>query len=364
MSRRQYLLMVELFGRTWSRAALLERVGDISQIGGARLVTFADGPEMGVLAAELRTGTGLAFTVLPGRGMDIGFAEYRGMPLCWRSSTGEIAAARYEPQGEGWLRGFSGGLMATCGLTTAGWPSTDHGQDLPLHGRASYLQARNVYVDGEWQGDEYVMWAQGRTRESVVFGEDVRLTRRVWARLGESRLFVDDVLENLSHTDVPLMLAYHFNVGFPLLDDGCELLSSAHEIEPITENRDAALTNASHYGPPRADWQAAVLVHRMRAASDGWATTAFVNRQLGLGLYIKQRPEQLKWLWQWKQLGLGAYVAGVEPANCFGRGRADDRQRGPLEFLAPGEQRAVSLEVGVLDSVHAIADISNAVRSA
>ena len=36
------------------------------------------------------------------------------------------------------------------------------------------------------------MWVQGRTRETVVFGENVRLTRRVWARLGESRLFIDD----------------------------------------------------------------------------------------------------------------------------------------------------------------------------
>jgi hypothetical protein len=342
--------MVELFGRQWSRAAILERVGDVSQVGGARLVTFADGPESGVLAAEVRTGSGFAYTVLPGRGMDLGFAEFRGVPLCWRSSTGEVAAAHYEPEGEGWLRGFSGGLMATCGLTTAGWPSTDQGERLPLHGRASYLQARSVYVDGEWQDDEYVMWVQGRTRQTVVFGEDLRLTRRVWSRLGENRLYVDDVLENLGHSSAPLMLAYHLNVGFPLLDDGSELVSSTLDAEPITADRDAALRDAAHYGPPRADWQATVLVHRLRAGEDGWARTAFVNRQLGLALYVKQRPDQLPLLWQWKQLGQGTYVAGVEPANCFGRGRADDRERGTLQFLAPGEKRAFSLEIGVLDS--------------
>jgi Domain of unknown function (DUF4432) len=83
-----------------------------------------------------------------------------------------------------------------------------------------------------------------------------------------------------------------------------------------------------------------------------------VNRRLGLGLYVKQRPDQLPWLWQWKQLGLGTYVAGVEPANCFGRGRADDRQRGTLQFLGPGERRAFSLEIGVVDSPGAISDLS------
>src|SRR5690349_12268545 len=115
--------MTRLYGRSWSRSELLERVGDVSQLGGARLVTFVEGPEAGVQAAEVRTGSGLNFTVLPGRGMDIGFAEYLGAPLCWRSPVGEVAAAFYEPSDYGWLRGFGGGLMVTCGLTTAGWPS-------------------------------------------------------------------------------------------------------------------------------------------------------------------------------------------------------------------------------------------------
>jgi hypothetical protein len=336
---------------------LLERIGDVSQVGGARLVSLGDGPEAGVAVAEFRTGSGFAFAVLPGRGMDIGFAEYQGMPLCWRSPTGEVAAAFYEPEGEGWLRGFSGGLMATCGLTTAGWPSTDLGQALPLHGRASYLPARNVYVDGEWQGDDYVMWAQGRTREVVVFGENVRLTRRVWARLGESRLYIDDVVENLGHTTVPHMIAYHFNVGFPVLDDGSELISSADEIQPLTEDFVPAMATRAVYGPPIADAKAAVLIHRPLADADGWAHTALVNRRRGLGLYIKQRPDQLPWLWQWKNPAQGAYVAGVEPANCFGLGRADDRARGTLQFLEPGQQQTYNVEIGVLESAQAIADL-------
>jgi hypothetical protein len=339
--------VAELFGRQWTAAELLQRVGDISQLGGARLVTFAEGPEAGVVAAEVRTGSGLAFTVLPGRGMDLGFAEYRGTPLCWRSPTGEVAAAFYEPDGEGWLRGFSGGLMATCGLTTAGWPSTDEGQAQPLHGRASYLPARNVYADGAWEGDQYVMWVHGRTREAVVYGENVQLTRRVWARLGESRLFVDDEVQNLGHASVPHMLAYHVNVGFPMLDDGSQLVSSQRQVEPMTEDSADAVDDYASYGPPRGDWQAKVLVHRPRADVDGWAETALVNPRLGLGLYVKQRPEQLPFLWQWKQLGQGTYVTGIEPANCLGRGRADDRARGTLQFLEPGERRTYNIEIGV-----------------
>jgi hypothetical protein len=79
---------------------------------------------------------------------------------------------------------------------------------------------------------------------------------------------------------------------------------------------------------------------------------------LGLGLAIMQRTDELPWLWQWKQLGYGAYVGGVEPANCIGRGRAEDRARGTLQFLEPGSTRKHSLEIAVLDSVQAIDDFA------
>ena len=54
--------MARLWGREWTREELEQRVGDVLQIGGVRLVELADGKERGVRAAEFRTGSGLAFT--------------------------------------------------------------------------------------------------------------------------------------------------------------------------------------------------------------------------------------------------------------------------------------------------------------
>ena len=53
--------MAELFGRHWTRTALLQRVGDISQLGGVRLVTLSEGPGVRVQVAEVRTGSGPGF---------------------------------------------------------------------------------------------------------------------------------------------------------------------------------------------------------------------------------------------------------------------------------------------------------------
>ena len=117
--------MPKLFGRSWTRSELMKHVGDIDQIGGARRVTLAEGNEAGCDAVLFRTGTGLTFTCLAGRGLDISSAEFCGRSLCWRSQTGDTAAPYFEPDGLGWLRNFYGGLMTTCGMSYAGAPHAD-----------------------------------------------------------------------------------------------------------------------------------------------------------------------------------------------------------------------------------------------
>ncbi len=48
-------------------------------------------------------------------------------------------------------------------------------------------------------------------------------------------------------------------------------------------------------------------------------------------------------------MGKGAYVVGIEPANCNGLGgRAATRAKGWLPVLEPGESRAYHLALEVL----------------
>ena len=170
--------MIKLHGATYDKRQLLRHIGDISQIAGIKQYQLTEGNESGVNGVDFRTGSGLNFTVLPDRGLDISYAEYNGLPLCWRSGTGDVAPAYYEPQGFGWLRGFSGGLLTTCGMTHVGEPDENgsHG----LHGRVSHIPAKNVWVDSRWEGNRYMLWAQGKVTETAALGENVCRTRRVW----------------------------------------------------------------------------------------------------------------------------------------------------------------------------------------
>src|SRR5918999_6338288 len=181
---------VELFGRSLTGWELLRRVGRLDQVAGIEPLVLDDGSARGVRALRVRTGSGLSFTVLPDRGMDLGGAEYRGVPLAWLSHTGVVAPSFHEPEDEGWLRSFGGGLLVTCGLQNVGPPGERDGERLGLHGRISHTPASNVAREERWDAEGCALLARGQGRASRVFGPNLVLRRTVSARLGETKLRV------------------------------------------------------------------------------------------------------------------------------------------------------------------------------
>ena len=342
--------MINLYGQPMNRGDLMRRIGDISQIAGMRHYELLEGNERGVEAVDFRTGSGFSFTVLPGRGLDISYAEYRGIPLCWRSTTGEIHSAYYEPQGMGWLRGFFGGLLTTCGMSTIGAPSEDEGEEWGLHGRISYLPARNVWLDSKWEGNRYTMWVQGKVRETSMFGVDLCLTRRIWAKMGESKLHIYDIVENLGYEAVPHMYLYHINIGYPLLDEDAELIAPSTRVQPRDEIAAQGIDEYARFQPPTPGYQEQVFYHEMNPDADGHVHVALVNRKLEMGLYVRYHPSQMPRFIQWKMMGEGTYVLGLEPSNAWVEGRAKERERGTLPFLEAGGRRHYETEVGLLTS--------------
>ena len=350
--------MVQLYGRTWTRKELATYTGSSSQLGGVRMMEVADGMGRGVRVAEFDTGTGFKFDVMLDRAMDIGVTSYQGMPLAWNSCNGIKHPAYYDKDGEEWLRNFLGGLMCTCGMTYVGAPCVDDGQVLGLHGRVSNLAASNIWVDGGWRGDEYEMWARGKVRQAIMYGEDILLTRRVSANLGESKLVIRDTVANEGYKTTPHMMLYHCNFGFPLLNQGTELVAPSKKVIP----RDAAAApdvDRHHiYAGPTEGYKEQCYYHEMAADESGFVTAMLVNRTLmngqGLGAYVRYRQAELPRFIQWKMVSVGTYVTGMEPANCYVEGRDKDRERGILQFLEPGEQREYVVELGVVVGAEAI----------
>lgn len=356
--------MPEIFNRRYEKSELLKKVGSIRQLGGVKKYELAEGREKGVEVVEFRTGSGLMFRALPGRGMDISLADFRGAPLAWLSPTGETAPEHFEPEGLGWLRSFFGGLLTTCGLTCIGDPSEDEGEELGLHGRISNIRAENVYAGGEWVGDEYVMTASGKVSEACVFGPNISLYREIRAKLGSSKLEIVDSVENEGFSTSPHMILYHINIGFPVVDEGSELISPAARVNPLNEQAAGEPDLFGRFHGPSKDYEKRLYSHEMPRDKSGKTTVALVNRNFGdgLGVYLSYDVKELPFFIEWKMNGEGEYVVGIEPANALVGGRKTERENGRLQFLEPGERRNYRLELGVLESADEIDSLEENIK--
>ncbi len=351
-------MMPNLFGRTLSRSQLERYTGASWQVGGIRHLRFVEGVEDGTDVIQFDTGTGLTFNVLPGRGLDIASAKYCAASLSYDTPTGEAHAAHFDPQGIGWLKTFFSGLLTTCGLTWAGAACDDQGVVLGIHGRYSHIPCRYLKTGDEWIGNTRRLWVAGEIRESVIFGPNIVLRRTISTEIGSNTITIEDAVRNEAFEPVPHQLIYHINIGFPVLDENTELLINS-KWRPRDAEAEKGKELYNHFETPKAGYAEKAYYHDIVSDKKGFCHSALVNpkfaNERGIGVHVRHRKKELHRFCQWKMMGAGTYVCGLEPANCSVQGRAHDRADGALVFLKPGEERNYLVEISVLPDNDAIA---------
>lgn len=338
---------MELFGKTYSAEELRQMVGTIDQIGGVRLGELADGNERGLRVADFYMASGLTFSVLLDRGMDIGPAAFQGAPLAAHFATAYGHPTYYEPQGTGWLRTFAGGLMTGAGMAWMGAATQDKGESLGLHGRLSHIPATHVSTGAGWQGDQYAIWVEGQVRETVLFGYNLLLKRRISTTLEGTSLRIEDEVTNEGFTPAEHMMLYHCNFGFPFVSPDSCVEVDADEIVPRDAVAEPGLDRCHQFETPQPGYQEQVFFHAVRPDNTGYAQAKLANEALGLAATVRYRAAELPILTQWKMMGAGEYVCGLEPGTAWVTGRDKARERGQVITLQPGEQRHYALEIGV-----------------
>ncbi|TPK47890.1 DUF4432 family protein [Mesorhizobium sp. B2-5-4] len=362
--------MVELYGKTLSRRQVAERSGMLSQFAGVRLMTLGDGVERGIRMLEFRTGSGLRFTALVDRALDIADCDYRGQAIGWHSPSGFRNPGLHEYEGEGglaWARSFSG-LLVTCGL--------DHilaREDVPadsynypgkktvlhsLHGRVGTIPARLTGYGERWDGDRCVLWAEGLVQQSAVFAEDLHLVRRIEADVGGNEIRLSDRVVNHGFNRTPHMYFYHVNVSHPLLDEGSRYLAPIRDVVwagHAGERYEAQRVGYRTVPAPQPSFSEQVWQHEMAADAHGEVPLAVVNDRIGLGLELVTRKDQLPCAYQWQNFQAGQYALGIEPSTHHVLGDLAARERGEMIWLEHGENRAYDAVFRVLDGAGEIA---------
>jgi hypothetical protein len=345
------------------------KVSHLSQLGGIETSILDNGPGKGVRIAWFNTGSGLRFKVVLDRTMDIAEAFFNQHSLAWISHPGVTAPNPAAFAATEWLRSFTGGLLTTCGLSHAGPPEEDESDPRGIHGRIGNLQAELVsVVQPDMRNGTLEMGMSGVTRESRVFGPSLEMARSISARLGEAKIRISDEVRNCGNEQVPHMLLYHFNCGWPLVNEGTGILwKGAWESRGLS--MDDALFREGHdfrTCPPPMDahkggGEACGFID-MAADREGNSICGLYNPGLNLALSIRYKKSQLPAFTNWQHWGRGEYVTGLEPGTNRPIGQAEARRQGTLIMLEPGETRHYELELEVLNDKGRIQDLLNEIE--
>jgi hypothetical protein len=362
--------MVELFGSTLSRREVAARAGSLSQFAGVRLMTLGDGVERGVRMLEFRTGSGLRFTVLVDRALDIADCEYNGMAIGWHSPAGFKHPGLAEYEGEGglaWLRSFSG-LLVTCGLDHILFmydEPADHYVYGPrktvshsIHGRVATLPARLTGYGERWDGDECTLWCEGVVSQGTVFGEDLQLVRRIEAKVGSNEIRLHDRVVNCGFYRTPHMYCYHINVGHPVLAEGSRYLAPIRDVVWAAHAGADYRRQSAGYRTapgPRESFHEQVWQHELAADGAGETSAALVNDALGIGFEVVTRKEQFPCMFEWQNFQAGQYALGIEPSTNHVLGHKAARERDELIWLEHGDERGYDTTFRILPGNSAIA---------
>ena len=301
-------------------------IGHPAQVYGVEEVRLVGGKGDGMRLFQVRNAAGLAFTVNVDRAADITRLSVGGVNYGYFAPCGWVAPSFFDKHE--FLASFTAGFFTTCGLRAVGSPCVDEGEETTLHGTLSGIPCENIYHFIE--NDEIHVVAT--VREASLFGSKLLLKREYVCPLYENEIRMTDRIENIGTTESPLQVLYHCNMGYPLLSPEAKLtIPYIGEIEARTAHAASGLSTATVIEEPQDGYEEMCFYYQM----EGAPTVSLFNEKLGRGVEISYDTRELPFFTEWKMMGKGEYVLGLEPGNCLPEGRAAERAAGHLEFLAP-----------------------------
>ena len=344
------------------RQGLIRKTGSLQQVASVRPLSFREGRSASLQAVELINGP-LRLLSMADKCLDVAEFSYRGVNFSFLSKPGLQGRNPYDTHGAEAQRSIMGGFFFTAGLENICAPCAVDGKDYPMHGRIRTTPAEHLCSDAFWEDEKYVLSISGEMREAELFGENLVLRRQLRSVFGEKSFTLTDVIENQSCRSEPLMLLYHINIGYPLLDEGTKLFLPTRRVLPRDD------ISAPHCGrwnimdAPRDNEPEYVFLHEPVPDDSGVVRICVVNETLELGLEVTYASKNLPRFMEWKSTASGDYVLGLEPANSSVFGRPFHEKRGDLHHLAPFSAEKNELRFTVLDGPEEIGRAVSAIES-
>ena len=324
-------------------------IGHEHQVSGVEIYKLQGGKGDGMTLYEVFNGKGLRMTISADRCADISKLSFRGNNYSYFSPAGYVASEFYDRSRDHFLNSFTAGFLTTCGLTNAGVPCSDEGEDFPLHGSIANTPAEHIYYD---EDDSYIT-IHAIIRDERLFARKLVLKREIKiSKLKNSFELFDKVVNN-SESSEPVCILYHCNMGYPLLSENTRLYVKSKKVTPRDERAAEGIEKWNVMEKPQRGFKEQCYFHTF----DKTGEADVYNDEIGSGLQMKFDSSELNYFTEWKMMGYRDYALGLEPANTHVLGRDIMRKEGKLQILKSGEEALFHIEFNIIEDTQQLMKI-------
>lgn len=276
------------------------KISNLSQVAYIRRYTVTEGKETGLKVCEVCNGT-LRFTLNESKALDIMQLWHKGDNIGFVSKNG--FSAREIP----FLKRFEGGMLYTCGLDSVGGR-----EGFELHGTLHNNPAR--IISCICNEDEIEI--ETEIEDTELFGKNLLLCRKIRTAPYSDTLTLEDTLINRGTREEDYCLLYHFNLGYPMLDEKVRIESETEQVIPRNEYAAKNLENRTSFLPaiPNEPERCYFIKHKKPVVT-------VTNDLLGKSFTLSYSDDTLPCFVQWNSPASLDYALGLEPATTL----LDDR---------------------------------------
>ena len=322
----------------------LKYVGNISQIGGIKRYKMIEGLAKNLEVIEVNNGSGLIFTILPDKCLDIFNLSFKGNPISYISPAGLVSPLYYDSRDNGWLKTFGGGLFVTCGLTNVGEPCNFEGTDYGLHGNISQIPADEVNLSQQLIGEEFVFEVSGKIRQVKTLVENIVIDRKISSRLFNNEIRVIDTITNQGATRRPFMILYHMNFGYPLVNPESEFIVPIESTVGYDEHAEKRKVKCLEIPQPVNSYVEETYIHNVHSKNNRSGFCIINNKHNPeYGVSVTYPTDVLHHLGQNNCFREKDYFVAFEPCNNEIKGAEYENGKGTLRYLEPAESIRIEL---------------------
>lgn len=287
-----------------------KKINNSLQSAYIRRYTLTEGAENGLKVIEL-CNENLRVLLNESKALDVMQVWHKGVNISFISKNG--FTARELP----FLKRFEGGMIYTCGLDSMG-----RREGFDLHGSFHNTPAKVISV----VEDSDKLQVKAIMQNSSLFGENLKVERTI--TLKGDVLSLEDSLVNLGTKVEDYCLLYHTNFGYPMLDEGTEIIYDIKTVTPCDELSERLASSRTIFGAPIDNEP-----EKCYYLENNQNYVAVENKRLGKRVNITYSKETLPVLVHWNSDASGDYALGIEPSTSFLGDKLNCKQINPEETI-------------------------------